>query len=896
MSKTFPIVVALLSSTMLAAPAAFAQSVAATPPISTEGQSQSAVDIPSAQPGDILPPDEEDRAAQETDGEEVVVVGRRDIIRSTPQVISVLSTADLARTGDGNIAGALNRVTGLSVVGSGFVYVRGLGDRYSLALMNGLQLPSPEPLKRVVPLDIFPTNVIDSTLVQKSYSANFPGEFGGGVINLTTKSIPKEDFLNIGVGGSYDTFTTNNLGYVYDGGSYDHFGYDDGTRAIPAPLQAAFDSGRPILEGADFTGEDLRTIAKSLFNAPTTLLQRNAHIPANWSANLTGGKSFALGTAELGLIATGGISNKWRTRDTLQQTSVDADLSGDPQTSYQRVVTDNRVVTNGLIGVGLNVGRHDIRWTNLYIHDTLKQGSLALGTDQNAADRDILKQGTSWYERQLIDTQLVGEFKFGDLGIDLRGGYANSKREAPYERDFTYVRTNNAGDLTGDRFVNDLGGNKGGATIAFSDLDEDLYSAALDLSYALSPTLKASVGYAYNDTERTSTRRAFQYRASALPVPVQQLRPDYLVSDATVDAFGLTLLETSAQDGTAAFEASLQTNAVYGLINAELSDMVKINAGARYEQAEQFVAPIDLFGTGASAIAETNLDNDYILPSATITLDFGNSIQLRASGSKTIARPQFRELVAQVYNDPDSNRLFRGNPSLTDSELLSGDVRLEYYPAGNERFSIAGFMKSIDRPIEAFTNQSDSQVNTSYANAPKAQLFGGELEAQKYFDVPGTGGNRRFVLIGNYTYSNSKLRVDGGDMTTINGVDQNASIYFMDGARLTGQSDHLVNLQFGMEQRGSLSQQTFMLTYASERVTARGPSGQPDVIEKPGLSLDFVARQEIRLNQKPVELKFEARNLTGRTYQEYQQSGDNIIYYNRYEQGRVFSLGATLKF
>jgi hypothetical protein len=122
---------------------------------------------------------------------DIVVRGRRNIVRATPEVVSVLSSEDIARTGEGDIAGALQRVPGLSVVGNGFVYVRGLGDRYSLALLNGLALPSPEPLRRVVPLDIFPTSVIGSALVQKSYSVNYPGEFGGGVINLTTTAIPR---------------------------------------------------------------------------------------------------------------------------------------------------------------------------------------------------------------------------------------------------------------------------------------------------------------------------------------------------------------------------------------------------------------------------------------------------------------------------------------------------------------------------------------------------------------------------------------------------------------------------------------------------------------------------------------------------------------------------------
>ena len=160
--------------------------------------------------------EEEELEVSVPGSEEILVTGQRDrnVTRSSDQVVSILSSAEIARTGEGNIAGALGRVTGLSVVGSGFVYVRGLGDRYSLALLNGSPLPSPEPLRRVVPLDLFPTGVIASSLVQKSYSANYPGEFGGGVINLTTKATPRDPFLTIGVGVSGDSETTDNVGYT----------------------------------------------------------------------------------------------------------------------------------------------------------------------------------------------------------------------------------------------------------------------------------------------------------------------------------------------------------------------------------------------------------------------------------------------------------------------------------------------------------------------------------------------------------------------------------------------------------------------------------------------------------------------------------------------------------
>jgi hypothetical protein len=153
------------------------------------------------------------------------------------------------------------------VVGNGFVYVRGLGDRYSLALLNGLALPSPEPLRRVVPLDIFPTSVIGSAVVQKSYSVNYPGEFGGGVINLTTTAAAREPFLSVGVSVGSDTETTGNLGYTYYGSSTDWLGFDNGDRSINGVFGDAFRSNQVIGEGTNFTRSQVQAITADLTNS-----------------------------------------------------------------------------------------------------------------------------------------------------------------------------------------------------------------------------------------------------------------------------------------------------------------------------------------------------------------------------------------------------------------------------------------------------------------------------------------------------------------------------------------------------------------------------------------------------------------------------------------------------
>jgi outer membrane receptor protein involved in Fe transport len=883
----------LLASSALVAPSLAMAQATTAPPAGTPTTGPA-----TAEPAPAEPPQEEiDISAPGAN--EIVVTGRRDrnIAKTSDQVVSVLGTAEIARTGEGNIAGALGRVTGLSVVGSGFVYVRGLGDRYSLALLNGSPLPSPEPLRRVVPLDIFPSGVIASSLVQKSYSANYPGEFGGGVINLTTRAVPREPFFNIGIGLSGDSETTGHLGYTYYGARWDNLGFDNGVRNTPAPLAAFLASGARTSSGTVNTS----AIANGLVTGQNAVVQRWQVVP-NFSANMTGGKSFPVGAGELGIIAAAGYSNRYSTRQALRQGSLSADVAT-LDSNFTEVNTDQRIVVNGLLGVGYEWDSNKVRFTNLYVRDTIKQARLSLGNRDRTAV-DFMQQKTAWYERQLINSQFVGEFKLADkLSLDLRGAYANSQREAPGELFLEYVRTNAAADPYGRLFINTLNnGNRGDARITYSDLNEDLYSASGDLSYRFNDRLSATVGGAWSDTKRTSSRRDFQFQApSSFPAGVGLLRPDLLLGANVINTFKIALIETD--EGNPAFFARLRNYAGYAKLNAKFSDTLSLDAGVRYESATQTVTPIQVFTTAGASTAGTSLKRNYWLPAATLTWEVATGMQVRVSASKTIARPQFRELINQPYFDPDSNRQYRGNPLLVDSQLYNAEGRFEWYFAPEQRLSVSAFYKKIDKPIEAFITGGD--LVTSFANAPTATLYGAEFELQKNFNLDGlfkggTLAERRIVLTANYTYTKSKIKVGAGDTTTVFGAfSSKASDYFRDGGPLTGQSDHIANLQIGLEHPDRLSQQTILLSYASDRVISRGLNGsvpQPDVIERPGFRLDFVAREGIEVLGKEIELKFEARNITGQRHEEFQRSGTNRIDINTYNVGTTLALSATVKF
>ena len=465
---------------------------------------------------------------------------------------------------------------------------------------------------------------------------------------------------------------------------------------------------------------------------------------------------------------------------------------------------------------------------------------------------------------------------------------------------------------TGDQFVANITNqinNVDPITAAFDDLTEELWFGGMDVGYELFDTLTATVGYSYSDTERYSSRREFQLQMEVDPNlvglgltsevlnAVALRRPGDLINGASLAGFNVGLFETT---NFPAFDASLAIHGAYGKINWAPLDRWALEVGLRYEDAEQLVT-LDqtIFNEPITGASETNNAESYWLPGATLTWEATDKLQVRASASKTIARPQFRELVEQTYFDPENNRQYRGNPFLTDSELFNAEVRAEYYLGGSDKLSVAGFFKKIDNPIEAIVLSLPGGGRfTTFANVPEAELYGIELDAQKAFGLYDWGGwfaAKDLVVIANYTYTQSEIKFAEGDTTFIPGSETLVSNFVEKGDALTGQSDHLANLSIGLEDQDRLEQFTIMLNYASKRVTRRDFQ-RPDIVEDPGLTVDFVARSEIKAFGRPFEVEFEVRNIFGRDNFEYQANSESRIEIDSYRVGTSVSLGISVEF
>lgn len=839
-------------------------------------------------------------ADAETEVEELIVLGANipEPNRESSEVGAFLTVEDLQRTGDPSAAEALTRVTGLTVVEGRFVYVRGLGERYSSALLNGSPLPSPEPLQRVVPLDLFPSSILDSVTVQKTYSANFPGEFGGGVIDLKTIRAPKEPFLSISSSLGVNSETTGKDGLIYYGSRTDFTGFDDGTRDVPAQIKAAFDAGQQI-NRANFDTDELAAMGRSLVNAPLRLLQDKI-IPANFSFEVAGGLSRDSSIGEIGMFAVAAYGNSWQSREGFQE---EARFSGAilvPETSKAFQSTQNDVQISLLAGLALSNPDHELMWTNFYVRNTTKEARTSAGPDIGAGGAIIRDDYTEWFVRQLFSSQLAGEHFFmdGALEFDWRASYATTSRDAPYESRFQYGQ-NASGDFIHNPFN----------LISFSELDEDVISGGAELNYTL-PLSNAreaifTFGVARSDSSREAIRHDLQLApVSSLTSNQRLMRVDFLYSDYNLNKDTIELREVSGTNGAGAYEAALVVDAVFAQVDAEVFPLIRTTVGLRYEDGTQTVSPRDLFGGATFPV--TKVQEQYLLPAFTATWNFAEDQQVRFGASKTIGRPQFRELAPQAYVDPESDREFTGNPFLVDTKILNLDARYEWYFARQQYLTAGVFYKDLESPVESVVVLTGDQRQQSFLNAPAGVIYGAEFEGKKYWEFPEASSpfiaNKRWLVQANYTWSSSEVQVDPNDKVRTQGgggVDEQASFFVANGDPLQGHSEHVANLQLGWEDDSARSQATFIVNFVSERITARGAGAagarEPDYFQDPGAIVDFVYRKEFDFVGREVGFALELRNLLGTEYDEYQELG-NRIRINTYELGSSASVSLSARF
>ncbi|NBB93470.1 MAG: TonB-dependent receptor [Gammaproteobacteria bacterium] len=802
--------------------------------------------------------------------------------RETSGVANIIGTEQFSRSGDGDAGSALARVTGLTLVGGEFIYVRGLGERYSTTLLNGANVPSPDPTRKVVPLDLFPTGVIESIRVQKSYSPDLPGDFGGGVVEIRTRGIPEEDFFEVGLSVGGRQGTTFDDGLTYEGGDRDFLGMDDGTRELPDLIADAIEDGETLTAAGPFnpdglSPEELEALGESF---PVIYEVDRERVGPDLGLSIEGGKLLEFGedwTAGM----TGAVmwSDSYQTRTEDRQSFIPlGDGSLRPNDDYEIRRSTRDIELSGFLTAGVQyTENHRINLTSMLLRQTQDETFVQEGFN---LDEDGIVRFTEleWEERELLSHQLRGEHTFSVLGDTLlEWDYAESRarRDVPDQRRYRYD-PDNVSDFIFSRRSDNI-------VRRFSELVDDATDYGVDLGVPFGTNWvdgTLSAGARRLDKSRDSSIRRFQFDGiNRIPLDLRRLEnPEEFFNSEFIGPGGIVLKETTRE--TDNYTALLEVDARYANLDATFFERLRLNAGMRLEDWNQNVTTFQLLNPDATPVV-AELENEDRLPAYSATWYLTENQQIRASYAETIVRPDFKELSPAPFTDPVLNREVIGNANLVPSDIEHMDLRWEYYPEPSELISVGLFYKSIVNPIEV-TVEAGVEQRLTFANADEAENYGVELEWRKslgfFGDFLGIGPVwDRLYVAGNYSLIESEISIE--DL----GILTNAS------RPLQGQSPYVANLQIGYDDEARDFSATLLFNMVGERIVEVGVLGAPDKKEQPTPDLDLVFQWRMF---DLLDFKAEFGNLLDSEFEVLQ--GEEIT--QRYKRGREFSLGVTWEY
>lgn len=841
---------------------------------------------------------EEDTQPQD-DVEEITVVGRYipDEKRATSEISNVLDAEAFSLAGDGDIGTALQRLPGLSLVGGKYVYVRGLGERYSSTLLNNSGVPSPEPLRKVVPLDIFPTSIIESVLVQKTFSPEYPAEFGGGVIDLRTKAVPDDFILEVGISGQYNTEATGETGLSYDGSGSEIFGFGGSLRDIPDEIlqdvtleslteeeRAAAGRALPNIWSIDeeplYPGAGFNFVVGNRWDVGTeSAFGFFAAVDYDVNTRNRVGVRRIVVTSDAGPVIRSNFAPE--VCETGEFENVDIDGCGLRQTNLD-------VALNGLLSFGYEFNAdHAISYTGTVLRQSTKRSLIEKGIFP--LEEDIRTRSTiDWIESQVWTNQLSGEHVvnlFGDSDtfqqteINWRANISRSDRDVPLRRNTVYEFDVNLGtDLILARPDSN--------TTIYNALDEESKEFGFDFvqpAYIADLPIDIIGGFTYADKDRSFglVRYNFDIPRGASR-ELRALAPEIIFGPANIGPGQIRLVEVF--DASDFYTATFENIQGYLGADVELSAKARLAFGVRYEDSEQIVDTAERITLEPLRITQLG---EFWLPSATFTYEIVDNMQVRLAFSQTVNRPDMRELSTARFVDDERNLPVEGNPELRIAEIDNYDARFEWYFASGESLTVGAFYKKFTNPIEQSSRAFGEGRLLTYVNGESAELMGIEVEVEKilfFQDWFGWDwlGTREMFVKANGSYIDAETRTAEADL----GIVTNAVRPFQ------GQSEWLANLQFGWRDYDRGENLAVILNYTGRRLALVGVFENPDEFETPPIMLNVAYSKEIPIGESLLELSLEANNLLGDEIR-FSQNG---VVTEGYELGRTFSLGLTYKF
>ncbi|MDQ3368905.1 MAG: TonB-dependent receptor, partial [Myxococcota bacterium] len=797
-------------------------------------------------------------------GETIEIVGTIDtrkesavlaVRRAAATVSDGVSSQEISRTPDSNAGDAMKRVVAVSVVDGKYVALRGLEGRYVTSLLNGVLLPSPEPDRNAVPLDLFPTNLLSTMTVHKSYSAELPGQFGGGTLAIATSSFPTDFEMRLGVSTSANTASTGQEGLsnAHASGFRSFLGFDDGRRALPdaIPRNQAVRGMEP---------GRMEQIGEAM---PNVWTPTGETVTPNLSLNAMVGDSMKLAGKRVGYLATGMMRRNFSVREgqTARTQLVGGELMESERLDYQ--IGNAEATLGSLANVGIDLDAdNQLNLLGLYTHVGEDQSQAASGfSDADASEIDVSR--LSFVERELAFAQLHGTHKLSRKhGLELRwqGNYATTRRDELDSRDLLYLV-----DPDGGRYYRDQ---PGSGQHFWQSLKDTAGGGGFDVRLRLGGVqLRAGGAAALSD--RALGGRRFRYKFIGSDTSVRGLAGEEMFSAEHIGP------DFELEEGTLhedAYQASLDVFGGFAMAEIPMDDKLRMVAGVRYERSQQDLRNGSRYAV-AGNIASVDRSDDDVMPTANFVYAARPDMNVRAAYSYTLARPRFRELAPFLFFDYVRRRDISGNPELVTTHIHNADVRWEWFPAEDEVFAASVFGKYFRDPIEQVLANSNSNNDATFLNADGGSLVGAEVEAR--------------TTLGRLTPALSKLRVGTNISVMRSRVDlgdAQAQMLLTSKQRpLYGQSPFVVNINLGYADP-KLVDVNLLYNVIGSRISDVGAEGLPDTYERPLHRLDLVAA---RLLRKDLRLKLSIANVLN---QQVVLEQDDITV-NSYAPGVSFALG-----
>ncbi|MCB0284561.1 MAG: TonB-dependent receptor, partial [Calditrichaeota bacterium] len=803
-----------------------------------------------------------------------------------------------------------------------YVYIRGLGERYSATTLNGAELPSADPDKKSFQLDLIPSNMLDNINTIKTFTPDKPGTFTGGLVDVSLKSYPEQLTFQVNSSVGYNSITTGNDNFILSNtGGSDWLGFDDGTRDIPGSLKNT--SGDVSVSRGMSVEEALQVdkIAKSFNNA---MLPVSANAPLNSSFGISLGNSIFLdkdnqqSIGYFGSLTWGqnysfidnGTTGRYKLvggfndAEALVPEFTGKDTKGSREINWGSIA--NLAYKNATLG--------QFKFSYMHTQSAEATGRSLIGyraTDRTApgSTKNFETSTVSWVERSLNTFQLDGEHQLGFLNgavLDWKLANSTNKQLEPDQRYFFNVSIPQPDSSIIYQFD---GANGLPISRYYRDLEEDNFSTQVNLGISFKQWTglqsKFKIGFASTDVNRSYNQRRFDYVKQGTWSLNDYNTGSYLDTKSLFNAVGIydstnsrvdrwfgdlsggSFIVDEAIDSSYYFNGDMQTVAYYAMVDLPLVERLRFIGGARVEDTKMNSQ------TKNSLDEKGHLDNTDVLPSANLVYSLQENMNLRAAYSQTVARPTFRELAPYENFEFVGDFIFKGNANLKRTLITNYDVRWEWFLNPGEIIAISGFYKDFKNPIERkFIRGSGDDYKISVENVDQGRVYGLEFEARKSLAFI-TESLSDFKIGTNLSLVNAEVDIPENDLLLkVQAGDSSASKT----RSFPGQSPYIFNLNLTYDHYNSNTSVGFFYNVFGDRLAITGRDGTPDVFERGFSTLDFKASKGLTEN---VSLSFAAKNLLNPAQEfSYKLKNDLVnkeFIYQSYKRGISYSLSLSYK-